>query len=118
AEREIANGIRDVCTVPAVDVVIVGRGGGSIEDLWAFNDEAVARAIVECRVPVVSAVGHEIDVTIADLVADARAPTPTAAAATVVPRKHELVTAIGRHRAALAGGPRRRLGGRCRGVES
>lgn len=84
AELEIAAALERVVRHGRVDVVIVGRGGGSVEDLWAFNREEVARAIVRCPVPVVSAVGHEVDVTIADLVADARAPTPSAAAERVV----------------------------------
>jgi exodeoxyribonuclease VII large subunit len=86
AAEEIAEGIRDMNRIGGFDVLIVGRGGGSIEDLWAFNEEAVARAIYASHIPVVSAVGHEIDVTIADFVADLRAPTPTAAAELVVPR--------------------------------
>ena len=79
AVKSIIRGIR-MLEQQGVDVMIVGRGGGSIEELWAFNEEEVARAIFECSVPVISAVGHETDVTIADFVADLRAPTPSAAA--------------------------------------
>ena len=85
-------------------MVIVGRGGGSIEDLWAFNEEVVARAIAGCPVPTISAVGHETDVTIADFVADLRAPTPSAAAEMVVARKDDFCARIDRlaHRVAAA----------------
>ena len=87
APAEIAQGLADLNARGDIDVIICGRGGGSLEDLWAFNEEAVARAIAASKVPVISAVGHEIDVTIADFVADLRAPTPSAAAELVVREK-------------------------------
>jgi exodeoxyribonuclease VII large subunit len=93
---DIARALRAIGKVKGVDVVIVGRGGGSIEDLWAFNEEVVARAIGGCPVPTISAVGHESDVTIADLVADVRAPTPSAAAEMVVARKDDFCANIDR----------------------
>ena len=87
--EEISDAIQQMNKVSGLDVLIVGRGGGSIEDLWAFNEEIVARAISKSTLPVVSAVGHEIDFTIADFVADLRAPTPSAAAELVVPMLDE-----------------------------
>jgi len=90
AAQEIARAIQALNELPDLDVMIVGRGGGSLEDLWAFNEEIVARAIFSSRVPVISAVGHEVDFTIADFVADLRASTPSAAAELVVRNKIEL----------------------------
>jgi exodeoxyribonuclease VII large subunit len=94
APRQIARAINYFSKTQCVDVVIAGRGGGSLEDLWAFNEEEVARAIAACSVPVISAVGHQTDFTIADFVADLRAPTPSAAAELVVRQKSDLLHAV------------------------
>lgn len=91
AASEISHAIKVFNQKKYVDVIIIARGGGSLEELWAFNEEMVARAIFESEIPVVSAVGHETDYTIADMVADLRAPTPSAGAELVVPDKRELV---------------------------
>ena len=96
AAEDVARGLKAIARAPGVDVIIVGRGGGSVEDLWAFNEEIVARAIAAAPVPVVSAVGHEVDVTIADFVADLRAPTPSAAAEMVVAATEEFCGRIDR----------------------
>jgi exodeoxyribonuclease VII large subunit len=109
AALEIARGLKAVGRVPGVDVIIVGRGGGSIEDLWAFNEAIVARAIAASPVPVIAAVGHETDVTIADFVSDVRAPTPSAAAELVVARKDEFVARIDRLQDRLHAATRRRI---------
>ena len=90
AAAEIADGVRALNRLGGLDVIIVARGGGSIEDLWAFNEEVVARAIAASALPVISAVGHEVDVTLADLVADLRAPTPSAAAEMVIVSRGEI----------------------------
>jgi len=91
AKYDIAQAIADFNQYPQVDVLIVGRGGGSLEDLWAFNEEIVARAIFNSKIPIISAVGHEIDITIADLIADLRAETPSAAAKLIVNKKNEML---------------------------
>jgi exodeoxyribonuclease VII large subunit len=106
AAADVARGITDIVKVAGIDVVIVGRGGGSVEDLWAFNEEVVARAIVASPVPIISAVGHEVDVTIADFAADVRAPTPSAAAEIVVARKEDLCNHIERLSDRLTGAVR------------
>jgi exodeoxyribonuclease VII large subunit len=94
AAGEIVQGLRAMNKVPGLDVVILARGGGSLEDLWAFNEESVARAIAASRAPTISAVGHETDFTIADFVADLRAPTPSAAAERVVKAKSDLAERV------------------------
>lgn len=106
AAADVARGLTAIVKVPGIDVVIVGRGGGSIEDLWAFNEEVVARAIVASPVPVISAVGHEVDFTIADFAADVRAPTPSAAAEIVVVRKEDFCSHIERLGERLTGAAR------------
>ncbi len=121
AAADVARAIRAIGDVPGVDVVIVARGGGSIEDLWAFNEEPVARAIAASPVPVISAIGHETDFTIADFVADVRAPTPSAAAEIVVARKDDFRARLGRLadrlEAVVLGGVHR-LGSRLHALEA
>jgi exodeoxyribonuclease VII large subunit len=107
APASLIRGLKLLARVDGVDVIIIGRGGGSLEDLWAFNDEGLARAIRNCPVPVVSAVGHETDYTIADFAADLRAPTPSAAAELVVPSRSELAGQVDALRIRLAAATRR-----------
>lgn len=97
ASKQIANAIRAMNNRTDIDVLIVGRGGGSTEDLWAFNEETVARAIFASTIPVISAVGHETDFTISDMVADHRSPTPTAAVAHAVPDQQEIIPQLNAH---------------------
>ncbi len=112
AAEQIAAAIRNVNRRNKkleLDVLIVGRGGGSLEDLWAFNEEVVARAIFDSAIPIISAVGHEVDTTIADLVADARASTPTKAGMIAVPERREVLDRIGQRQKRLNLGMRTRL---------
>lgn len=118
APSQIAAGLRFFSENPWADVVIAGRGGGSLEDLWAFNSEVVARAIAASLVPVVSAVGHETDFTIADFVADLRAPTPSAAAELVVPEKEKLARNLDSMRAHLDRAFRLQILGKLRQLQS
>jgi exodeoxyribonuclease VII large subunit len=115
--QEIADAIADLNRDGRAEVLIVGRGGGSLEDLWAFNEEVVARAIFRSSIPVISAVGHEVDYTIADFVADLRAPTPTAAAQMVVPSLVELKERVEALGASLANVMDRELSGRRESVD-
>src|SRR5208282_5810171 len=115
--QEIADAIADLNRDGRAEVLIVGRGGGSLEDLWAFNEEIVARAIFRSAIPVISAVGHEVDYTIADFVADLRAPTPTAAAQMVVPSLVELTERVASLGVSLASVMQRELSGRRESVD-
>lgn len=109
ATPEIVGAIELAQAHNVADILIIGRGGGSLEDLWCFNEEAVARAIADCTIPTVSAVGHEVDVTIADFVADLRAPTPSAAAEAVSPDQQDWLRQIAKQQERLANAARQRL---------
>lgn len=108
AAEEIARAISEMNRLALADVLIVGRGGGSMEDLWAFNEEVVARAVYESKIPIVSAVGHETDFSIADFAADLRAPTPSAAAELCVPEYGKLINRVEELSFALKASPRNR----------
>lgn len=125
APESLVEAIERLCRWGDADLLIIGRGGGAREDLWAFNDERVARALAACPIPTVSAVGHEVDITICDLVADVRAATPSAAAELAVPSRRELEAVVGAlaHRLVTAAGHQRddaaaRLQGSARALES
>jgi exodeoxyribonuclease VII large subunit len=109
AAGEIVQALREVPDYPGVELIVLARGGGSLEDLWPFNEESVARAIYHCPLPVVSAIGHEVDFTIADFVADVRAPTPSAAVELVVPDRMEMKRRLERTEASLYRAWRRHL---------
>jgi len=124
AASQIAEAIQTLNDQGVADVIIVGRGGGSLEDLWSFNEEVVVRAVAESRIPIVSAVGHEIDMTLTDFAADHRAPTPSAAAETVVPvlnevveRLRELTARIEQAGSRVCRNEQRRLESVCRGLK-
>jgi exodeoxyribonuclease VII large subunit len=117
AGREIAAALDLLDRMGQVDVILLARGGGSLEDLWSFNEEVVARAIARCRIPIICGVGHETDVTIADFVADLRAPTPTGAAERAVPIRRDLEAALGDLRGRLLGATGRGLQRRSERIE-
>lgn len=108
APEELVAAIERVCRWPNADLLIIGRGGGAREDLWAFNDERVARALALCPIPTISGVGHEVDITICDLIADVRAATPSAAAELAVPSRRELAAHVRSLAGRLANGVQRR----------
>ncbi len=108
APESLVAAIERVCRWGAADLLIIGRGGGAREDLWAFNDERVARALAACPMPTISAVGHEVDITICDLVADVRAATPSAAAELAVPSRREVIARVDALAKRLAAAARRR----------
>jgi exodeoxyribonuclease VII large subunit len=110
AAERVCRAIADLGEIPGMELIILARGGGSLEDLWTFNEERVARAIFASKVPVVSAIGHETDYTIADFVADLRAPTPSAAAEMISPDRTEVALRVGAAAAALSALARARIG--------
>jgi exodeoxyribonuclease VII large subunit len=117
APEELVAAIERVGRWRGADTVIVGRGGGAREDLWAFNDERVARAVAACPIPVISAVGHEVDLTLCDLVADLRAPTPSAAAEAAVPVLSDVRSYVGGLAEAMRGAMERRVADARQGLE-